>query len=460
MASATNAYKHDKALQAAHQQQLKALLRAPGNESCADCGGRFPRFASVSLGVFLCNRCYGIHRGIGVHVTRTKCVDLDTWSDREVAAMRAMGNRRAAAIWQGTLPAGVRAPTSASSDAEVERWIRDKYEHRLFHNPAAAATAAAAAAASATAAPSPPAAAPASASPPSTTPSTPWSAFPHGPTASPSHCTPACPPQLISTPPPGVAWPTSGASGSSTGGTAHARQGVDALSSASLICPRPATTTGSAAHLEQPTLTAARVPAGHTGHAAVDGSGSSSISNALSVSGTGSSSSMSVGPSLPIIVDSIQAHYKSKRREDFTRIKPPPAACAPRHGELLLHAAAVAQKAPAFAAAVSSAPASARRAANPQRSPASRAGAHPGPPAGGTARVAEATRCGCPALALLLAEPSPLALSAPTPSALPTPCLPPPSLLPAPPLRSRCTSHRTHLTSFDLPPAPILAPLR
>ncbi|CAI5482891.1 unnamed protein product [Closterium sp. Yama58-4] len=100
MASASNAYKHDKALQAAHQQHLKALLRAPGNDSCADCGGRFPRFASVSLGVFLCNRCYGI-RSIGVHVTRTKCVELDAWSDREVAAMRAMGNRRAAAIWQG-----------------------------------------------------------------------------------------------------------------------------------------------------------------------------------------------------------------------------------------------------------------------------------------------------------------------------------------------------------------------
>ncbi|CAI7743284.1 unnamed protein product [Closterium sp. NIES-54] len=458
MASASNAYKHDKALQAAHQQQLKALLRAPGNESCADCGGRFPRFASVSLGVFLCSRCYGIHRAIGVHVTRTKCVELDAWSHREVAAMRAMGNRRAAAIWQGetgegerwegerwegvkiesgrgslcccfvaftsaplvrsplsfssslascafqppetllcqisscylfplcslppplflspslpplsspprssfsctllhnlhhflpisaalwslpplpplvslsapllstfshttraestrhpasqgksphmsvneclvvrrtsSLPAGVRAPTSASSDAEVERWIRDKYERRLFHNPAAAA-----AAASASAAPSPPAAAPATASPPSTTPSTPWPAFPHGPAASTAHCSPACPPQLTSTPPPTVLVPPSAVSASSTDGAAHARQGVDALSSARLRHPPPATTAGGAAHHEQHTLTAAGVPAGQMGHAAGVGSGSSSIGNVLSVSGAGSSS-MDLGPTL------------------------------------------------------------------------------------------------------------------------------------------------------------------
>ncbi|CAI5991595.1 unnamed protein product, partial [Closterium sp. NIES-65] len=478
MASAFNAYKHDKALQAAHQKQLKALLREPGNESCADCGGRFPRFASVSLGVFLCNRCYGIHRGIGVHVTRTKCVELDAWSPREVAAMRALGNRRAAAIWHdlfmlpfppvfsspplflspslppvsspprssfsctlvrnlhhflpisaalwslpplpplvslsapllptfshttraestrhpanqgksphmsvnkclvvhrtsplaaaatppllhapchlerqrthhmsasgfvggsstvlsilplypspttrtvpvgvraatwvsqlplrifqcpyatptpppldaGSLPAGVRAPTSALSDAEVERWIRDKYERRLYYNPAAAA-----AATSATPAPSPPAASPVTASPPSTTPSTPCPAFPHGPAASTPHCSPACPPQPTSTPPPTVVVPPRAVSASSTGGTAHARQGVDALSSARLRHPPPATTAGCAAHHEQHTLTAAGVPAGQTSHAAGVGSGSSGISNVLSVSGAGSSS-MDLGP--------------------------------------------------------------------------------------------------------------------------------------------------------------------
>ncbi|CAI5982733.1 unnamed protein product [Closterium sp. NIES-64] len=319
MASASNAYKHDKALQAAHQQQLKALLRAPGNESCADCGGRFPRFASVSLGVFLCNRCYGIHRGIGVHVTRTKCVELDAWSHREVAAMRAMGNRRAAAIWQGETREGEtgEGETGEGETGEGERWegerlaasgsegthvsligcrsgAVDSRQVRAppFHNPAAAA---AAAAASATAA------SPATASPPSTTPSTPCPAFPHGPADSTPHCSPACPPQPTSTPPPTVVVPPSAVSASSTGGMAHARQGVDALSSARLMHPPPATTAGRAAHHEQHTLTAAGVPAGQTGHAAAVGSGSSSIGNVLSVSGAGSSSSMDLGPSYVLL---------------------------------------------------------------------------------------------------------------------------------------------------------------
>ncbi|CAI5986924.1 unnamed protein product [Closterium sp. NIES-64] len=84
-------------------------------------------------------------------------------------------------------------------------------------------------------------------------------------------------------------------------------------------------------------------------------------------------------------------HTTHLRREDSTRIKPSPSACSPRHGELLLHAAAVAQKASAAATAAAP-PASAGRAANPQRSPASRAAARSGASAGATAGVAEATR--------------------------------------------------------------------
>ena len=128
------AYKRDVRLQARLSAEIQALLKLPPNSECADCGAtRTVRFTSVTLGIFLCNRCYGIHRSVGAHITRTKCVGLDTWSPGEVEAMRAMGNTQAKACFEAVVPAGVARATASSTDREAERWIRDKYERRLYY---------------------------------------------------------------------------------------------------------------------------------------------------------------------------------------------------------------------------------------------------------------------------------------------------------------------------------------
>lgn len=53
---------------------LKKLLDLPHNKQCADCvgGGGAARasWASINIGVFICMRCAGIHRGLGVHVSK------------------------------------------------------------------------------------------------------------------------------------------------------------------------------------------------------------------------------------------------------------------------------------------------------------------------------------------------------------------------------------------------------
>jgi hypothetical protein len=54
--------------------ELKQLLQREGNKVCADCqdtspGGR-PTWASVNLGVFICMRCAGTHRGLGAHISK------------------------------------------------------------------------------------------------------------------------------------------------------------------------------------------------------------------------------------------------------------------------------------------------------------------------------------------------------------------------------------------------------
>lgn len=43
-----------------------------------------PRWASWNLGVFICIRCAGIHRNLGVHISRVKSVNLDQWTPEQI----------------------------------------------------------------------------------------------------------------------------------------------------------------------------------------------------------------------------------------------------------------------------------------------------------------------------------------------------------------------------------------
>ena len=127
------AYKRDVALQARLSAEVLSLLKVAGNTECADCAAtRTVRFCSVTLGVFLCNRCYAIHRSVGAHVTRTKCVGLDFWAPDELERLRAVGNLRSNALYEATVPEGLTKPTAVSTDKEAERWIRDKYARRRY----------------------------------------------------------------------------------------------------------------------------------------------------------------------------------------------------------------------------------------------------------------------------------------------------------------------------------------
>ncbi|KAJ8776931.1 hypothetical protein J1605_014949 [Eschrichtius robustus] len=58
-----------------------------GTRDTSDGGG--PRWASWNIGVFICIRCAGIHRNLGVHISRVKSVNLDQWTPEQIQADRA-----------------------------------------------------------------------------------------------------------------------------------------------------------------------------------------------------------------------------------------------------------------------------------------------------------------------------------------------------------------------------------
>ncbi|KAM0789472.1 hypothetical protein ACM66B_000292 [Microbotryomycetes sp. NB124-2] len=116
-------YTQSKTEAARHSEILKTMLKRPENKVCADCKRNDPRWASTNLGCFMCIRCSGIHRGMGVHITRIKSVDLDTWTPEQIANIQRWGNRRANAYWEAHLKPGHMPP-----EHKIESFIRSKYE--------------------------------------------------------------------------------------------------------------------------------------------------------------------------------------------------------------------------------------------------------------------------------------------------------------------------------------------
>jgi len=119
----------EKQVQEKVQLILGAMLKEDDNRYCVDCDSKGPRWASWNLGVFLCIRCAGIHRNLGVHISKVKSVNLDSWTPQQVASMQMMGNSKGRAVYEANLPSDYRRP---QNDQAVEAFIRQKYEKKKY----------------------------------------------------------------------------------------------------------------------------------------------------------------------------------------------------------------------------------------------------------------------------------------------------------------------------------------
>ncbi|XP_077467250.1 arf-GAP with coiled-coil, ANK repeat and PH domain-containing protein 2 isoform X2 [Stigmatopora argus] len=110
---------------------LAAAMRGAGNRRCCDCGEEEPRWAAVNLGVTVCIQCSGIHRSLGVHVSKVRSLTLDSWESEQLKLLCVLGNDAINNIYEAECSQRVK-PTKESSRAEKEAWIRDKYVDKTF----------------------------------------------------------------------------------------------------------------------------------------------------------------------------------------------------------------------------------------------------------------------------------------------------------------------------------------
>ena len=114
------------------QRALTAIMNKANNRTCADCSTKNPRWVSISLGVFVCIRCCGVHRNLGTHISKMKSVTRDKWQPDWVRIFDQLDNEVANRYWERGLPANFRKPHESSTTYEVESFIRDKYEFKRW----------------------------------------------------------------------------------------------------------------------------------------------------------------------------------------------------------------------------------------------------------------------------------------------------------------------------------------
>jgi len=122
----------DEKLQESLRIQLKQLVSLPDNSVCADCRSPDPTWASISLGGFICINCSGIHRSMGVHISKVRSIQLDNWTQQEVDKMREMGNKKVNATWEYYVPPWVVRPEANGYRYIRDHFIRAKYQHGKY----------------------------------------------------------------------------------------------------------------------------------------------------------------------------------------------------------------------------------------------------------------------------------------------------------------------------------------
>ncbi|XP_022881660.1 ADP-ribosylation factor GTPase-activating protein AGD3-like isoform X2 [Olea europaea var. sylvestris] len=135
------------------EKPIDILQKVCGNNKCADCGAPEPDWASLNLGVLVCIECSGVHRNLGVHISKVRSLTLDVkvWEPAVINLFQSLGNTFSNSVWEELLQSkGVfqvdlgstgpnkqqivyfSKPSAIDSISTKEKFIHAKYAEKIF----------------------------------------------------------------------------------------------------------------------------------------------------------------------------------------------------------------------------------------------------------------------------------------------------------------------------------------
>ncbi|KAJ6823684.1 ADP-ribosylation factor GTPase-activating protein AGD3 [Iris pallida] len=143
------------------ERPTEVLRKVCGNHICADCSASEPDWASLNLGILVCIECSGVHRNLGVHISKVRSLTLDVrvWEPSVINLFQSLGNSFANSVWEEFLPStnngnmeddtsfcmlngknhiSMRKPKHNDPISVKEKFIQAKYAEKVFiHKPIA-----------------------------------------------------------------------------------------------------------------------------------------------------------------------------------------------------------------------------------------------------------------------------------------------------------------------------------
>ena len=110
--------------EAQQENFFKKISHREENGNCADCKVRGATWVSLDFGVIICINCSGVHRSLGMHITRVRSIKLDNWNVKDTKFIDLVGNQIANNYWEFTRKEN---RTRQIPDSDRASFIRQKY---------------------------------------------------------------------------------------------------------------------------------------------------------------------------------------------------------------------------------------------------------------------------------------------------------------------------------------------
>ncbi|KAJ1562518.1 Arf-GAP with coiled-coil, ANK repeat and PH domain-containing protein 1 [Nowakowskiella sp. JEL0078] len=112
------------------RELVKQLREIPGNDKCAECNElEALEWCSTNLGILVCLKCSGSHRGLGRHVSKVRSLVLDTMDIETMALVKELGNQKVNSIFEAKV-GEFQKPTPESDTLTREKWCTAKYSQQ------------------------------------------------------------------------------------------------------------------------------------------------------------------------------------------------------------------------------------------------------------------------------------------------------------------------------------------